>query len=187
MNRKRPGISPHLPSMRFRRNARKSLRGKKSFTAMGGEREMERTIRTRRRELLFFGEAQTPLPGRQSLTRRRLPYRSSNRGRRPAANARSSPESGPNNSINFDKLPGFFNKLPEIFGTFYLNIFNRLRISDAHFRGNSGKKVFLGYVKFKQGISPPGASRSRSAGCRSCPRPPAGGWNRGNSARRAAP
>ncbi len=47
------------------------------------------------------------------------PYRLSNRARRPAADARSSPASGLNNSRNIDKFTGFFDKLPEMFGTFY--------------------------------------------------------------------
>ena len=119
--------------------------------------------------------------------RRRLPYHPSNRDRRPAANACAPLAPVPNNSINIDKFTGFFDKLPKIFGTFYQSIFNGLWISGGRFPGDSGRKSFLGYVKFTRGISPPGAWRSRSAGCRSCPRPPAGGWSRGNSARRATP
>ena len=86
---------------------------------MTGEESMERTIRIGRRELPLFGEAQTPLPGRRSLTRRRHPYRLSNRARRPAEEARSPRASGLNNSINIDKFTGFFDKLPEMFGIFY--------------------------------------------------------------------
>ena len=93
----------------------------------------------------------------------------------------------PKNSINIDKFTGFFDKLPEIFGEIIGKYINELRISGAVFEGVSGERNFGSYVKFKRGISPPDASRSRSAGCRSCPRPPAGGWSRGNSARRATP
>ena len=148
---------------------------------------MEPVLRTRRRELLFFGEAQTPLPGRRPLARRRFSYRPPDRDRRPAVNARSSPESGLNNSINMDKFTGFFDKLLNIFGEIIGNYINALRISGVIFQDISGQINFRGYVKFKRGISPPDASRSRSAGCRSCPRPLAGGWSRGNSARRATP
>ena len=148
---------------------------------------MERAIRIEQRELVFYGEAQAPLPGRRPLAGRRFSYRSWNRDHRPAANARSSPAPGLNNSINFDKFTWFFDKFPNIFGTFYDNIFNRLWISGVVFPGISGQIKFKSYVKFKRCISPPAASRSRSAGCRSCPRPPAGEWSRGNSARRATP
>ena len=120
---------------------------------------MKGTIRTGRREPPLFGEAQTPLSGRRSLARRRLIYRLSNRYGLPAATARSPRASGPNNSINIDKFTGFFDKLPEMSGTFYYSIFNGLRISGVLFQGNSGKKSFKSYVKFKRGISPPGASR----------------------------
>jgi len=120
---------------------------------------MKRTIRIRRREPPLFGEAQTPLSGRRSIARRRLAFRLSNRYRRPAANARSPRASGLNNSINIDKFTGFFDKLPEMFGTFYESIFNGLRISETRFQGNSRQKSFKSYVKFKRGISPPGASR----------------------------
>ena len=126
---------------------------------MTGEESMERTIRIGRREPPLLGEAQTPLPGRRSLTRRRLTYRLPDSARRPAADARSPRASGLNNSRNIDKFTGFFDKLPEMFGTFYESIFNGLRISDARFQGNSGQKKFKGYVKFKRGIFPPGASQ----------------------------
>ena len=178
-----PCICRHSVSGEMRENPRAEMK----HPGVGRRGKMEPVIRTRRREDPFRGEAQTPLPGRHFLTRRRLSYRPPDRDRRPAANARSSPESGLNNSIKLDKFTWFFDKFPNIFGTFYDNIFNRLWISGVVFPGISGQINFKSYVKFKRGISPPAASRSRSAGCRSCPRPPAGEWSRGNSARRATP
>ena len=87
------------------------------------------------------------------------------------------------NTINSDKFTGFFDKKEKN----YFIDFQRVMGFRGRFSANFDTKNFRCYVKFRRGISPPNALQSRSAGCRSCPRPLVRGWSRGNSARRAAP